>query len=223
MKRMAALVGVLLVSAAIGLAQTKIETEPFRAWVPDHNLKTCKYKPTATEQDFYASLAPGELRTGSIVEDYDIFKKAGYVSWYGIVRGITKVDDRHWRLLLEHKFFDGLTDCHIMLVDISGSGDFLANVQAGDLTIPALALVRVYGTITGQEDGRPALGAEYIRVWPWLTFTFTALISKDRTNQKWKEACSVNRRKVYRPYPDEGYYRAVLGDPAEYGLAFKDK
>jgi hypothetical protein len=49
------------------------------------------------------------------------------------------------------------------------------------------------------------------------------LVVNDRTNQKWKDTRSISREQIYQPYPDDRYYRAVLGDPAEYGLSFKGK
>lgn len=213
----------ILILSVLGLSQTQIETEPVKELQPTNTLSTCQYSPRVAESVFYRKLAAEERTTGSMLEDYDIQQKAGYVSWYGIVRGISRVKDGYWRLLLEHKFFDGSTDCHIMSVDIGGSGDFYADLESADLAIPALALVRVYGTITGQKGGKPALDAVYVRVWPWRTFTFMPLTDNDRTNQKWKDARSVGREKIYRPYPDDAYYRAVLGNPAEYGVSFKDQ
>jgi hypothetical protein len=215
--------GALLILSVLGLSQTQIETEPVKELQRTNTLGTCEYKPTEGELVFYQKLQPKEQRTGSIMEDYDIHQKDGYVSWYAIVRGISKTGDGHWRCLLEHKFFDGTTDCHIMSVDVAGSGDFYADLEVGDLAIPALALVRVYGTITGKEDGKPVLDAEYVRVWPWRTFTFMPLMKNDRTNQKWKDARSLSGQGIYNPYPDDQYYRAILGNPAEYGLSLKDK
>jgi hypothetical protein len=220
---MIGLFGAILILPMFGLSQTRVETEPVKELRRSSTLGTCIYQPTAGESALYQKLAPNERSTGSIIEDYDIHKKDGYVSWYGIVRGISKVKNDSWSLLLEHKFFDGMTDCHIMLVDIAGSGDFRVDIEAADLTIPALALVRVYGTIKGQEAGTPILAAEYVRVWPWMTFTFSNLMDEDRTNPRWKEVRSIKGRRVYNPWPDEGYYRAVLGDPKEAGLALKDK
>lgn len=222
MKRMVGFIGVLFAFSTPGWSQTLIETESVRQMQPTNTLGTCQYAPTSGESGFYKKLASTERITGSMMEDYDIHRKSGYVSWCGIVRGISRPQDGRWRLLLEHKFFDGLTDCHIMLVDIAGSGDFLVEVESADLAIPALALVRVYGMIKGEEAGKPVLAADFIRVWPWRMFTFTDLIGEDRTNPRWKDACSIDRRDIYVPWPDEKYYRAVLGDPREYGLALKE-
>jgi hypothetical protein len=145
------------------------------------------------------------------------------VSWYGIVRGISRVQQSDsWELLLEHKYFDGMTDCHIMLVSMSGSGDFAMRVQAPDVPVHALALVRVYGKVHQRENGIPLIEAEFVRVWPCMTFTFTDLGATDRTNARWKRVCKrCDGGKVYVPYPNEQYYKDVLGDPSQYGLFLK--
>jgi hypothetical protein len=115
-----------------------------------------------------------------------------------------------------------MTDCHIMLVSMSGSGDFAARVEASDVPVAALTLVRIYGTVTPQKNGIPMIAADFIRVWPWMTFTFTDLGAKDKTNPRWKKDCKVcEAERVYRPYPDEKYYRRALGDPTQYGLFLK--
>jgi hypothetical protein len=222
MKRIVMILGLfLVVLPSLLKSQTVIETERVKGLKPSATLGTCRYSPTSGEKRFFDRLAPEQRSTGSIMEDYDIRKQQGYVSWYGIVRGISEIEPGRWRLLLEHKFFDGLTDCHIMLVDISGSGDFWADLEAGELTVPALALVRVYGMIEEKAVDRPVLKAEFVRVWPWMTFAFSHLMNTDRTEPLWKRVRSIDTRNIYRPWPDEAYYRAVLGDPKDYGLALK--
>jgi hypothetical protein len=109
-----------------------------------------------------------------------------------------------------------------MLVSMSGSGDFSARVEGADVPVPALALVRIYGKVSQQKSGFPRIDAEFIRVWPWMTFTFTDLGGDDRTNPKWKKVCKLCKgQRVYRPYPDDQYYRQALGDPGEYGIFLK--
>jgi hypothetical protein len=115
-----------------------------------------------------------------------------------------------------------MTDCHIMLVAKSGDGDFLARLKVDPAQIPALALVRVYGKVTSEKDKVPEVAVEYIRVWPWLTFTFTDLAGEDHSNPRWLHYSSVKfGDHIYKPYPNESYYRKVLGDPADFGLNLK--
>jgi hypothetical protein len=212
----------LIIVAESG-AQTPVLTEEVKPLKNTGTLATCSYAPSPQEKPFYEKLANKELATGSFIQGYDIHKKDGqYVSWYGVVRGITKVSDDTWQLLLEHKYFDAMTDCHIMLVSMSGSGDFMATLREKDLSIPALALVRVYGKVKNDKDGTPGITAEFVRVWPWMTFTFTDLGAEDRTNPRWRKDCRVCKTaRVYRPYPDEKYYRDALGDPSNYGTVLK--
>lgn len=219
--RMALCLAAVLVLGAAGSAQTKVEVQPVRKLVPTGSLGTCSYAPTAEEAPFLGKLSVKERTTGSFMEDYRIQdKKSKYVSWFGVVRGIKppKEGGKTSELLLEHKYFDSMTDCHIMLVSMSGSGDFVARLQADAGNIPALSLVRVYGTVVEEKGGVPVVEAQYIRVWPWLTFTFTDLGAEDRTNPRWKKECKVcSGGRIYRPYPDEQYYRDTLGDPRRYG------
>jgi hypothetical protein len=218
--RLAYLCVVLCIACA---AQTPIEMQPVKELKPTGSLGTCGYVPFPNEKPYYEKLGENERSTGSFMEAYDIHKKKdAFVSWYGIVRGVTRIPNSDsWDLLLEHKYFDGMTDCHIMLVSMSGSGDFDARVQSKDVPVPALALVRVYGKVT-QEHGMPLIEAEFIRVWPWMTFTFTDMGAEDKTNTRWKKECKLCKNgRVYRPYPDREYYRETLGDPEKYGVFLK--
>jgi hypothetical protein len=220
-------VGVLLIAACFSaacLGQTVVEVQEVKELKPTGSLSTCGYAPSAQEKPFFEKLAAGERATGSFMQGYDIHKKNNqYVSWYGIVRGITRVSGEDIeQLLLEHKYFDGMTDCHIMLVSMSGSGDFQAKIGGKDASIPPLSLVRVYGTVKKDKDGTPVVAAEFMRDWPWMTFTFTDLGGEDKTNPRWKAECKIRAGdRIYKPYPDEQYYRDVLGDPSNYGTALK--
>jgi hypothetical protein len=221
--RIRALLIVFCFSAAC-LGQTVVEVQEVKELKPTGSLSTCGYAPSEQEKPFFDKLAPKERATGSFMQGYDIHKKNNqYVSWYGIVRGISKVSGEDaWQLLLEHKYFDGMTDCHIMLVSISGSGDFLAQAGGKDVSIPPLSLVRVYGTVKKDKDGTPVITAEFVRVWPWMTFTFTDLGGEDKTNPRWTAESKIRKGdRIYKPYPNEQYYRDVLGDPSNYGTALK--
>jgi hypothetical protein len=207
-------------------AQTPSYFQPVKELIPNGTLATCGYTPVDQEAPFYKKLSPDEQDTGSMMKGYELKgKKKKYVSWFGIVRGISEAQkDGKITLLLEQKAFDGLTDCHIMLVSKNGGGDFQVTLGPVDGKIPALALVRVYGTVTDEVNGVPHITAEYIRVWPWLTFTFTDLGPSNKGNPRWAKYCQPCKGgRVYKPYPTNDYYLQVLGDPKDFGLNLKDQ
>jgi hypothetical protein len=213
----------LLTTASALRGTTVIETEKVKEIKPTGSLGTCSCAPTAAEKPYFSRLQKSEVVTGSFMEPYSIHeKKSINVSWFAIVRGISAEpdSDKRFTLLLEQKFFDGMTDCHIMLVSVAGGGDFRATVETeGTQSVPALALVRVYGVVTKEESGVPTVTADYIRVWPWHTFTLTDLGPEDKSNPRWRKLCKLCKSgHVYNPYPAESYYLNVLGDPADFAL-----
>lgn len=176
-------------------------------------LGTKRYAPREKEQPFFKKLDASERKTGDILglTDYTIKgKKEKYVSWFGIVRAI-KSDKTSHELLLEHKYFDGLTDLHIMALSFFGSGDFKARINAAELDLDRLVLVRVYGTVIGEADDVPTLKVEYMRVFPWKTFTFLDCYGEDRRNERWKKLCKTRNDDIYDPRPDGDYYIRRLG------------
>lgn len=204
-------------------AQTPIDIQPVKELKPSDTLATCSYRPTVTEAQSFARVDDKEkINDTAFGGNYTIHGKTGmYVAWFGIVRGITPPAQPGGdvTLLVQHHFFDGLTDCHIMLVAKSGDGDFIAHLQVDPAKIPALALVRIYGKVIGEKARVPEVTVEYIRVWPWLTFTFTDLAGADHSNPRWQKFSSVKPTdRIYVPYPNENYYLNVLGDPADFGL-----
>ncbi len=214
----------VLLSSVVAYGGTVVETEKVKPLHPTGELGTCAYKATHSEDTYLKKVDPKERVTGSIMEPYSIRNKQDmYVSWFAIVRGVSTdaKDAQRRQLLLEQKYFDGLTDCHIMLASVSGSGDFIANVEReGNESIPMLSLVRVYGKVTGNREGMPVVEAEYIRVWPWFTFTLTDIGPEERGNPKWRKLCRLCKSgRVYNPYPTEKWYVAVLGDPAQFAIA----
>jgi len=212
---------VLAAMAAAMAAQTPMDVQPVKELKPTGTLGTCSYTPNSQEAPFLARVKEGEKTNGGMLTGYSIHGKTGtYVAWFGIVRGITAPAEKGGdaTLLVEHKYFDGMTDCHIMLVQWTGGGDFTASLKVDPAAIPALALVRVYGKVTGEKLGVPEVQADYIRVWPWRTFTFMDLAGNDHTNPRWKKYCRVSSEGIYNPYPKDDYYFAVLGDPADFGL-----
>jgi len=212
---------ICLASAFSAAAQTPIEIQPVKELTPTGSLGTCSYQPTEKESPFLANVSDNEKANGGMLTKYSIHGKAGTnVAWFGIVRGITPPPQPGGEvtLLIEHKYFDGMTDCHIMLVQWTGGGDFTAKLNVDPSAIPALSLVRVYGKVTSETARVPEVGVDYIRVWPWRTFNFMDLTGNDHTNPRWRRVSQVSGMNVYSAYPKDDYYFALLGDPADFGL-----
>jgi len=218
------LVVLLLFVARVAGAQTPIDIENPARLQRSNTLSTCEYSPVEKEKLFFHRVPDNERVTGSpFGPQFTIHEKQGkYVSWFGIVRGITPPapDAKTTTLLLEQKYFDGLTDCHIMLVAFAGDGDFLATLEVDPGLIPALSLVKVYGKVVDEHDDIPLIAVEYLRVWPWFGFTFTDLTAENHGNPRWEQFCETCRRKgkIYDHWPVESYYRGLLGDPKDFGL-----
>jgi hypothetical protein len=206
-------------------AQTPMDVQPVKELKPTGSLSTCPYAPIEKEKPLFQKLTPAERSTGGMFASYKMLGKKGkFVSWYGIVRGVTRpqAGENKYTLLLEQKPFDGLTDCHIMLVSYGSSGDFVARLEGDPEAIPALALVRVYGQVVEEKDKVPEIVAVYVRVWPWGTFTFTDLNAGEGGNPRWEKYCKLCKGgRIYNPYPNENYYLGMLGDPNEFGLHLK--
>jgi hypothetical protein len=201
-------------------AQTPVDIQPVKELKRTNSLSTCGYKPTDKEAPYFKKPDANEQATGSFTAEYDIHKKQEkYVSWFGIVRGaLDAKPSGSMTLLLEQKYFDGLTDCHIMLVSHAGSGDFQATLGPIDGEILPLTLVRVYGKVDSEKNGVPHLAVEYVRVWPWGTFTFTDMGPGDKGNPEWAKFCQICKKgRIYNPYPDRNYYLGMLGDPKDLG------
>lgn len=211
--------------AGVTFAQTPVDIQEAKQLQRTNTLGSCSYIPTNNEKPFLDRVPRDEQVTGSAFDKKPFRiqgKKGKYVSWFGVVRGISPAvpDAKQYSLLLEQKYFDGLTDCHIMLVAETGSGDFQATLEGSADSIPALSLVRVYGKVVSEENGLPQVKVEFMRVWPWLTFTFSDLGAEDHSNPRWAKYCTVcnGAGRIYNPFPTEAYYPAVLGDPKDFGL-----
>jgi hypothetical protein len=208
--------------STVAAAQTPIDIQAVKGFKPNGALATCSYAPVAAETPFFDRLSNDERTNGATGKDYTMHGKVGTnVSWFGIVRGITPATQPGGEvtLLAQHHYFDGMTDCHIMLVAKTGDGDFQATLKVDPERIPALSLVRVYGRVTGETGGVPEVAVNYVRVWPWFTFTFTDLAGPDHSNPRWWQTSQVKPGdQLYMPYPNEDYYLKVLGDPAEFGM-----
>ena len=178
------------------------------------SLGTTSYEPSEKERPFFKRLAKGEVATGGLAGDYDIAKKdKTYVGWFGVVREIKEDKEKDQTVLLvEHKYFDGLTDIHILAVSFNGSGDFQAVVPGVGHKLRPLALVKVYGTVAGPAgESLPLVKAEFVRHWDWGTFTFLMASGTQRGSEKWRKANSVDLDDIYEPYPNDGYYEKRLG------------
>ncbi|MDB5388493.1 MAG: HEAT-like repeat protein [Planctomycetaceae bacterium] len=185
---------------------------------PEGNLSSVFYAPSKTESPFYNKLEPSETANGGLGNDYDITKKAGkYVAWFGIVREIAEDKAKQQTVLtVEHKYFDGVTDAHILAVSFNGSGDFQAIVPGTGHQIAPLSLVRIYGTVAKvDEEQIPRLEAIFVRDWHWETFTFHSEYGIQRGNEDWRELKNEDVYEIYDPSPDVDYYLLRLGDRPE--------
>lgn len=154
----------------------------------------------------------GDSKKGNAKKKYSLSDQKGeYVGWFGIVRG-KSVDKKSetTELLLEHKYFDGLTDLHIQIVSIYGGGDFKTVIPRDAADIPYLSLVRVYGKVSVGKDKLPLVTPEYIRVWHWGLFSFMDY-GKDYSNPKWVKLRKVSGADVYSPRPTTKFYEDRLG------------
>jgi hypothetical protein len=188
----------------------RVTTKPMRGG----GLGTAAYSPSERERPFFKRLPKDEVATGGLVGDYDIATKDGkYVGWFGVVREIKEDKEKNRTVLLvEHKYFDGLTDVHILALSFNGSGDFEAVLPGVDHKIKRLSLIKAYGTARGATEGSPPeLKAEFIRNWEWGTFTFLFASGTQRGSEKWRKLNTVNLDDIYDPYPDDAYYEARLG------------
>ena len=180
---------------------------------PKGYLATIAYPPTEMEKSFFEKLSEKERVPGSWEEDYSITGKTGtYVGWFGIVREIKELESQaKTELLIEMKYFDGLTDEHIMAVSFNGAGDFKAILSGTDLGIEHLSLVKVYGFIKNEVKSVPEIEADYVRHWDWGTFTFIMAYGKQKGNTKWRKLNKVPLERIYSAFPDKKYYEDRLG------------
>ena len=217
----------LLLTATAHGADTVIDVERAPEKVPAAPLMTTGYRPAQRERPFLEK-TPKDERTAGTINDkktaYDLAARKGKrVAWFGVVRGVSKGTGGRYELLLEHKYFDGLTDAHILALSFNGAGDFKGVVAhdaargEGTFPIRPLMLVRVYGVVREGRDAVPVLHVEYARVFPWKTFTFLDCYGKDATNPQWRKLCKVPLDDIYDSQPDDEYYRRRLGSEAGQG------
>ncbi|HEY6490154.1 MAG: hypothetical protein WCC26_03900 [Terracidiphilus sp.] len=215
----ALVLGCALTVTAAG--QTPLDVQAIR---PGGTTGTCEYKANGPEKPYLSNVSKGETVNGSATDPYSIYGKTGkYVAWFGIVRGITAPAQKGGdvKVLVEHRFFDGMTDCQIMVVAENGGGDFEAHLRIDPSLIPPLALVRIYGVVMDEKNHMPQVFAEYMRLWPWRTFTFANFGPPNKSNPRWAQFATADGIPVYNSSPTEDYYRHMLGDPLEFGLSLK--
>jgi hypothetical protein len=179
---------------------------------PAGTLGTMGYKASEKEKPFFARLSADEVRTGDMFTDYSITGKKGtYIGWFGIVRSIEENQaTKETKLLVEHKYFDGLTDTHIMALSFNGGGDFTTVLSGVGLGIKKLSLVKIYGVVQGETNSIPDVKPEYVRHWDWGRFTFMDLYGSQKGNKEWQKLNRVKDR-IYSPFPDQKYYEDRLG------------
>jgi hypothetical protein len=94
--------------AGVTLAQTPVDIQEAKQLKRTNTLGSCSYTPTNNEKPFLDRVPRDEQVTGSAF-DKEPFriqgKKGKYVSWFGVVRGISLAEPgaKQYRLLLEQK------------------------------------------------------------------------------------------------------------------------
>ena len=193
--------------------RTKVEFVEVEPLTRQKFLGTKSYAPSAMEKPYWDKLARIEKAAMVPFQEYDLAKKDGVdVGWFGIVRNVREdTDAKRTVVTLEHKYFNGLTDLHILVVNFNGSGDFAATLNGVGHGIKPLALVRVYGKAS-VADGEPRIAsADFIRQWDWGSFSFITAMGPQRGSERWRKLNKVPLDKIYSAYPNRRYYVDRLG------------
>ena len=195
-------------TAQISIVIDFVQGKPVRSGT----LGTKGYTPSMKEEPFFKRLDESEQTTGGLAGDYDIAKKdKKYFGWFGVIRELQEDKAKNQTtLLVEHKYFDGLTDVHILALSFNGSGDFQVVIPGTGHKLQKLALIKAYGTVAKTETA-PKLTAEFIRHWEWGTFTFLFASGNQRGSEKWRKLNRVDLDDIYNPYPSDKYYEERLG------------
>jgi hypothetical protein len=211
---LAASVAVLAYAVAVRAEEHKVYVEHSKPIPRGDVLATQAYGPTKLEKAATKDWTKKELKSGSPEVETLKGKKDRRIAWFGIVRDIKEdKQKKQTRLLVEMKYFDGMTDTHLQIVSLSGAGDFRVVIPAVGGKLKNLSLVRVYGKVTGEAEGVPLVSAEYIRSWDWGLFAFMPY-GKDKSNPKWVKLRKVQADdlNVYSSRPDQQYYEDRLGE-----------
>lgn len=102
-----------------------------------------------------------------------------------------------------------MTDLHIQTVSIFGAGDFEAVVHTPKLELLPLVLVRIYGKVVGEKNGRPEVDAQYVRYWNWLYFNFSDY-GKDKKLSAFDHDLKLSGVRIYSSHVDRYYYPARI-------------
>jgi hypothetical protein len=178
---------------------------------PEGGLATQFYEATDSEKAVTKDWKPRELAATTdkvLLKDVAVGQRVG---WFGIVREMREegaMESTH--LLVEMKYFDGLTDTHQQIVSICGGGDFVVVIPGKGYKIRTLELVRVYGTVSKVDGGVPHVAAEYVRCWDWGQFAFMNY-GKDKGNEKWAKLRQIDPMDAYDSAPNDRYYEQRLG------------
>jgi hypothetical protein len=201
---------------------TIVEFSIDKAPLPGLSVGTCGYSPTEVEKIWFDQLSEDDQATIQLKSDEieSRFQLAGhdnqFVSWFGIVRAINRdPEGKGATLLIQNTYSDGLTDCHTQTVEISGAGDFEIMLSELPDDIIPLVLVRAYGFVTGKQEQRPVINADYIRVWHWFQFNFMDF-GEDHSNPEWKKRQKLPEGEtIYHIGVSRRYYEERLGPTSE--------
>ena len=185
---------------------------------------TCEYSPTATEKTFYDRLNEADRTTfhskPSDEGEKSAFTLRGhngkFVSWFGVVRDIKRnANNSGAILLIQNTYFSGVTDCHIQTVEINGAGDFEIELSELPEELIPLVLVRVYGIVSRESDGRPVVKADFVRVWHFGQYNFMDF-GEDHSNPEWRKRIKLPPgERIYHIGASAKYYAERLGPTTE--------
>jgi len=217
-----------------GIKNTIIERSPALKHPDPGMLVTAIYAPLESETKFYKKIPEKERSTVSgfsakeeAFHESDWFKQSNpnttpesinaqkpafslsghvgeYVSWFGILR-IAEKTGGGYNLVIQNKYSTGMTDLHIQTVSIYGAGDFDAVVHCPDFSLNPLVLVKVYGKVIREINGRPVVDVEYLRYWNWMYFNFMDY-GEDKKLSAYDRDLNLTGLQIYSPRPDPYYY-----------------
>jgi hypothetical protein len=194
-----------------GAEEPRLRVEHSKPLPRDRGLGTAFYGMTAAEKEATKEWTKDELDSGSPEIKSLAGQKKKRVAWFGIIREVSEdKDKKETRLLVEMKYFDGLTDLHQQIVSICGAGDFRLVIPGTGHKLKKLSLVRVYGRVSDEEKGVPTVSADFVRAWDWGLFAFMPY-GKDNSNPDWVKLRKVQPEDVYRVTPNSQYYADRLG------------